>query len=334
MKKAFGVAAVFLIVFAAMAGCIGKDDVHDERPIAEIRIDNVAISQGVYHTSTNVPVKFNGSLSFDIDGEIKSYLWTFGDGGFAYTETVSHVYLEEGTYTVYLTVRDNKGNTDSAMVYVMVAGDASFGVKVGVATKKHLSSPGGETDFALIVENMGNVEDTFDFKSGDDLPVGWTFRALFSTITLLPGEKKINILTYKVSPTASKVATDVSYRVTSTIDPTTYATGTLTVDVKNPGLGPAEEGNLVKCQYIGWFDDGEVFDSSLEAFSEGRGDVPLKVNLGDSSGGEYISVIPGFKNALLGMRVGEVNVVRLTPEEGYQDGQYRIFQIELVSIDG
>lgn len=58
-------------------------------------------------------VYFNGSLSSDSDGYIRSYIWDFGDGSTGYGEKISHefTWLTTGnkTFTVVLKVTDNRG---------------------------------------------------------------------------------------------------------------------------------------------------------------------------------------------------------------------------------
>ncbi|MEY2418974.1 MAG: hypothetical protein QOG90_1654 [Actinomycetota bacterium] len=53
----------------------------------------------------------DGSASRDPDGSIASYRWAWGDGTSATGRTASHKYSMKGTYTVKLTVKDNKGAT-------------------------------------------------------------------------------------------------------------------------------------------------------------------------------------------------------------------------------
>jgi PKD repeat protein len=71
-----------------------------------------AISNGPYYGVTNRMIHFNGSLSFDSDGNIVSYIWDLGDGTIKYGEFVTHSYESIGNYTVKLTVEDNHGLTD------------------------------------------------------------------------------------------------------------------------------------------------------------------------------------------------------------------------------
>ncbi|HIC95061.1 TPA: PKD domain-containing protein, partial [Candidatus Bipolaricaulota bacterium] len=57
----------------------------------------------------NLPVTFDASASKDPDGRIVSYEWDFGDGKKGDGVKVQHVYSKGGTYTVILTVTDDKG---------------------------------------------------------------------------------------------------------------------------------------------------------------------------------------------------------------------------------
>jgi len=61
-----------------------------------------------------ITVDFDASGSSDTDGTIASYNWVFGDGDTATGVTTSHTYTTSGTYTIILTVIDNKGAPASA----------------------------------------------------------------------------------------------------------------------------------------------------------------------------------------------------------------------------
>jgi PKD repeat protein len=56
----------------------------------------------------------------DPDGQITKYEWDFGDGNIAEGEEVKHTYEDEGTYTVKLTVTDDKGATAEKTVELNV----------------------------------------------------------------------------------------------------------------------------------------------------------------------------------------------------------------------
>lgn len=60
-------------------------------------------------TPAGLTVAFDGSASRDADGTIASYVWDFGDGTNATGATTSKTYAAAGTYTVTLTVTDDRG---------------------------------------------------------------------------------------------------------------------------------------------------------------------------------------------------------------------------------
>ena len=65
---------------------------------------------------------FDGSGSYDPDGTIESYEWDFGDASpKEYGITVSHIYADNGVYTVELVVTDNDGLTGADTCTVTVA---------------------------------------------------------------------------------------------------------------------------------------------------------------------------------------------------------------------
>jgi PKD repeat protein len=74
---------------------------------------NVSPTAAFTSTVSNLAASFDGSTSTDSDGTIASYAWNFGDGQTGSGATVAHSYAAAGTYTVSLTVTDNKGATDT-----------------------------------------------------------------------------------------------------------------------------------------------------------------------------------------------------------------------------
>jgi PKD repeat protein len=68
---------------------------------------------------------FDGSGSFDPDGSILLYSWSYGDGTKTESGSTlsrpSHTYSAAGTYNVTLTVMDNSGMTGQATHSVTVA---------------------------------------------------------------------------------------------------------------------------------------------------------------------------------------------------------------------
>ncbi|WP_051540187.1 collagenase [Clostridium ihumii] len=54
-------------------------------------------------------INFIGEKSNDVDGKIVEYAWDFGDGSTSSEKNPSHIYENEGTYLVKLSVKDDKG---------------------------------------------------------------------------------------------------------------------------------------------------------------------------------------------------------------------------------
>lgn len=65
-------------------------------------------------------VQFDASASFDSDGSISSYKWTFGDGKSGSGVRPLHTYSDPGEYSVTLRVLDNRGGEDVATMEVSV----------------------------------------------------------------------------------------------------------------------------------------------------------------------------------------------------------------------
>ena len=72
------------------------------------------------------PITFDGTLSFDFDGQVVVYEWDFdADGTTDATNAVAeYTYLEPGTYDVSLTVVDDSGNSDTITLQIEVLGEA------------------------------------------------------------------------------------------------------------------------------------------------------------------------------------------------------------------
>ena len=70
------------------------------------------------------------------------------------------------------------------------------------------------------------------------------------------------------------------------------------------GAAIAKTGDTVKVHYTGTLDDGTVFDTSV-------GKEPLEFTLGQGL------VIPGFEQAIIGMKIGESKTVNIPADEAY-----------------
>ncbi|WP_136716643.1 PKD domain-containing protein [Halorientalis salina] len=68
----------------------------------------------------NETVSFDGSSSYDPDGSVESYEWTFDGGTTTTSVTTERTYTEPANYTVDLTVTDDDGATATETVTVVV----------------------------------------------------------------------------------------------------------------------------------------------------------------------------------------------------------------------
>ncbi len=77
---------------------------------------------------TNENISFDASGSRDVDGEIISHKWNFGDGKASTGKVVKHTYAEPGEYAVVLAVIDNDGllSTYSTVVQVDQGKEGGF----------------------------------------------------------------------------------------------------------------------------------------------------------------------------------------------------------------
>ncbi len=131
--------------------------------------DNLSPKASIFADGTvgiaPLSVYFDGSGSYDPDGEIVSYDWDFGDGTTDSGETVSHTFRDPGGYTVTLTVTDDQGATGSDTVEIS-AGSGS-GVEIEIeAEDMPVKTTGGSTSEGWNIWSNGYIAETVDFPNG------------------------------------------------------------------------------------------------------------------------------------------------------------------------
>jgi len=83
-------------------------------------IPTAAFTKSAETVKVDELIYFDASESVDSDGSIATYLWDFGDGNTSTEITTNHVYAEEGTYKVTLTVTDNDNELSSTFANISV----------------------------------------------------------------------------------------------------------------------------------------------------------------------------------------------------------------------
>jgi YVTN family beta-propeller protein len=81
----------------------------------------VAAIDGPYTSTEGGTVALSGYASSDADNDALTYLWDFGDGTTGAGVSISHVYAQDGSYTVRLAVTDAQGLTDTIFSTATVA---------------------------------------------------------------------------------------------------------------------------------------------------------------------------------------------------------------------
>jgi PKD repeat protein len=84
------------------------------------RVPNQAPKAAFTQQAAFLDASFDATGSTDADGTITGYAWDFGDGVQASGQTQAHAYAEAGTYTVTLTVTDDRGTTNRTQQGVTV----------------------------------------------------------------------------------------------------------------------------------------------------------------------------------------------------------------------
>ncbi len=87
---------------------------HGEVQVAASNHPPVADAGAAAFGDEGSAVAFDGRGSSDPDGDALTYAWQFGDGGTASGPTPSHVYADNGAYTVTLTVSDGEFQSEAA----------------------------------------------------------------------------------------------------------------------------------------------------------------------------------------------------------------------------
>ncbi len=158
-----------------------------------------------------------------------------------------------------------------------------------------------------------------------------------ATVDLAPGGSALVLANVPTGPSNPTVGVSVTSGDLSD-------DATVTVTRNEPGGAAVEEGMKVDLRYAGYLDTGILFDTDMRYFAtaegfrtaagQGERTTLLKVWTGDgqSPDPEYTTVIPGFRDALLGLHEGDANLAYVPPAEGYQDGVDRWFLVDIETV--
>jgi PKD repeat protein len=213
-------------------------------------------------------IQFDASASFDIDGTISTYAWTFGDGSTGTGSTVWHRFTSAGTYNVKLTVTDNKGASANVTEPVQV-GPTNQQPVAAFTADPTTTTPGGwiQLNASSSFDPDGSIA-TYAWSFGDGTSstgaVVWhrftNAGTYLVTLTVTDNEgaqdahsQSILVGAQNVAPTAAFVYSPSSPAVSDWIrfDATSSydADGTIASYQWSFGGGPTETGSIVYHQY-------------------------------------------------------------------------------------
>lgn len=90
--------------------------VYSGTPQAPVAIASADITDAPSGTTIN----FDGSASYDLNGDNLTYTWDFGDGQMGTGANPSHAYDTDGIYTVTLTVNDGNNGMNSTTIMITI----------------------------------------------------------------------------------------------------------------------------------------------------------------------------------------------------------------------
>lgn len=138
----------FLIRAIGTAGGGGTN----QSPVA---VANISKTQA----EVNETITFDGSQSYDNDGNITQFLWTFGDGSTSTQATATHSYSQANTYNYSLTVTDNDGATDQKTGQIIVSGVSNNYVTVNPSNGS--IQPGSSQTITLTLDASNIAQGTY-----------------------------------------------------------------------------------------------------------------------------------------------------------------------------
>ncbi len=133
----------------------------NQSPIALITVEPDSVSIGD-------EIDFDGSESYDPDGDKLEFIWDFGDGTTSTEPLVTHWYEKAGTYQIYLTVLDRVGASDTAeqIIYVGLEDFDSDSEFQQILITEILPNPAG-------LDAEGEFVEVFNPNGWDIDLIGW-----------------------------------------------------------------------------------------------------------------------------------------------------------------
>jgi len=164
-----------LIIIIAIAwffsGCDGQDSTHTGEPVVpaepphqsgEDPLPAARFSLDTQMGAAPLSVTAEAIVSPESDGRILSYNWDFGDGVSGDTPSVSHIYEQQGEYTLRLKITDEKGASSTVDEKITVTAALEVNGRISIRGTAFADGDVNDPD-APFIDNSG-------FDTAQDLP--------------------------------------------------------------------------------------------------------------------------------------------------------------------
>ncbi len=234
--------------------------------VVTVRVNVMNVAPNATLEATPDHILENGTVYFQADGRDASpldqaslkYTWNFGDGESSNLKEVSHRFLDDGTFTVTLTVEDDDGGVTAYNLDVLVD---NVSPSVVAAADREYIPEGGTVNFTAVIDDAGPLDTHTALWDFDD---GSTSTELEVTHSFLDDGNYIVVLTVTDNSGGTNTTT---FRVAvSNVRPTLDATANTTSII---------EGGSVKFA-VSWTDPGtEDTHNVLWEFGDGTNTTTL-----------------------------------------------------------
>ncbi len=261
-------------------------------------------------------VSFTGSATDPGTTDILSYSWTFGDGGSANGQNVSHTYTDNGVFTATLSVSDGDGGTGTDQVTVTVSNVAPYNVNAG---SDKSGNEGASFTFSGSATDPGADVLTYSWNFGDGTS------ATGPSVTHAYGDNGTYTVTLTVTDDDGGSGSDQLSVTTSNVAPTANAGGpyqaVITVPIQFNG-SKTDPGFNDSWTYEWDLDNDGQYDDYIGQYPEKtyatEGTYPISLRVTDDDGGSDTD------DTTVEVRKGTEITVDAQPGQGMQiilDGQ-------------
>ena len=220
----------------------------------DVAVNNVApiITEIVGSTEVNEGEEINYlAIASDPGSDTLTYSWDFGDGNTALGESVTHIFADNGNYTITLTVTDDDGANVTQTLDVVVNNIAPVIEQIVGDTEV---SEGQEVSYSAIATDSGDDTLTYDWDFGDG--------------TIAEGKDVIHAF-----------ANNGDYTITLTVTDDDGASTTQTLDVEVNNVIPTVTEIVGNTEV----NEGEEVNYSAIAFDPGDDTLTYSWDFGDGN---------------------------------------------------